>query len=216
MSKQKSKEFIICLVVLPVAALLAVVPVLWFSSSKEPDNFPLSENYIPLSHYSLTEAETDELLGKCELTGSDTMDNVYSVKGLPEDYVLRKHGNMMPGGISEELYMKNTAMEPIMRYGVSEIVIHPFGSVKLEEKLVISDNEILKELLAVRRNQNGTKCEEPSSINTQIKLNAKYEMIFSCNIVTDEQGQIILECFDAAKNGWYRFDVTQSLRDAMG
>lgn len=216
MSKLKSKEFIICLIVLPVAALLAVVPVLWFSSSKAPDSFTLSENYVALSHYNLTEPETDELLGKCELTGSDTVDNVYSVKGLPEDYVLRKHGNMMPGGISEELYMKNTAMEPIMRYGVSEIVIHPFGSVKLEEKLVISDKETVNELLTVRRNSSGTKCEEPSSMNTQIKLNAKYEMVFSCNITTDEQGQIMLECFDAAKKGWYRFDVTQSLRDAMG
>ena len=44
MSKLKSKEFIICLVVLPVAALLAVVLVVWFSSSKDPDHFPLSDN----------------------------------------------------------------------------------------------------------------------------------------------------------------------------
>lgn len=216
MSKLKSKELIICLVILPVAALLAVALVVWFSSSKEPDSFTLSENYIPLSHYNLTEPETDELLGKCELTGSDTVDNVYSVKGLPEDYVLRKHGNMMPGGISEELYMKNTAMEPIMRYGVSEIVIHPFGSAGIKEKLVVNDKETVNELLTVRRNQSGTKCEEPSSMNTRIKFDLKSEMIFSCNIVTDEQGQIILECFDAAKNGWYRFDVTQSLRNAMG
>ena len=215
MIKSLSKEFILSVLVLPIVVLLVFALVTRLFSTT-PATFTLSKDYILLSHYSLMEDAKDEFLGKCELTDSgDILDQVYSVKGLPSDsYILRKHGNMMPGGLSDELYMKNTAMEPIMRYSVLEIVIYPISSVRFENKIVVNDKETINRLLTVRRKSNGTKCEEPGSMNTQIKFNLKSEIIYSCNITADNR-YIMLECFDVANNDWYCYDVTSCLKDII-
>ena len=98
-------------------------------------------DFLPMQGYS---AQPGKALGK----GEDMLDNIYALKGLPqEDFLYRDEGGLY-GGHDISLLMNKNVDEPILNYAVNKIEIEKSDG----STVSIENNDMINHLLQLRKN----------------------------------------------------------------
>lgn len=160
-------------------------------------------DFLPMQGYS---AQPGKALGK----GEDMLDNIYALKGLPqEDFLYRDEGGLY-GGHDISLLMNKNVDEPILNYAVNKIEIEKSDG----STVSIENNDMINHLLQLRKNGVSEECEDRDTepvMNTTVYFDLPCQLLWKCSVLTNEEGIVQLICFQVKENGWYAYDATAIL-----
>jgi hypothetical protein len=201
------KDAIISFVVIPMCAILLLFAgVVFFSND---DVVDISDGYVEMCYYT---ADKYKYLGKNgrDKETAETLGSIYSLDGLPNQYVLYSKYSPISNYSSVYLYMKNSTEEPILRYDLSEIKIRIDN-----REIVIKDKTVISQILSMRREGVSTQCTEIKDLNTTLYFDLRCNMSMKCHIIRDENNRMIIICFDVKKGCWKSYDLGAVLQDIV-
>ena len=201
------KDAIICFVVIPICAILLLLAgVMFFSNDNVVD---ISDGYVEMYYYT---ADKYKYLGKNgrDKETAETLGSIYSLDGLPDEYVLYSKYSPISNYSSVYLYMKSSTEEPILRYDLSEIKIRINN-----REIVIKDKTVISQILSIRREGAFSQCAEPKDLNTTLYFDLRCNLSMKCHIIRDENNRMIFICFDVEKGCWNSYDLGTVLQDIV-